>query len=313
MVNFEMATTTETNQIGETVGRFPVAVKLAQFLNMMNIKCAVATRAIAANLASVIIALSCASALPTPVRSVCIWFNGASIPIRITFFASFNRHHGISAFSRTKPTATQTLLMCSCLIFLAAEFANKCDVYFRFVCAWFGLSGRKFRAALIRAKSRLAIGPFLEFLSTPVTDKNRTLRRVSGRTPTCVKSTFLGAIFPCFRFGGFERLAAVFASVCDSLRVPPAFATTKSGIAIGIFGIFKRLSAMLASKIVSHLDTLWLCLLWVMNWGTWPRVPCLSAGSYSAQALQDYMAKAGICKDTDARITPGRFPAGVLQ
>ncbi len=251
---------------------------------MVNIQISDAT-SITTYLASVIVSFSCFSRLSAPIWSIVIGIK-STFPIRIVF-----TFHFISLiFAFTSITAKAAISMIgkkpiNC-IWGFANLTYKFNLVFlsmsRLFCS-------KLASALIGAKAIWSICPILKFFIAPFTYKYRFFRRIHN---TFI-ATFAGTILlPFLTLRYFKNSIAMFASLFNAFCFPESvmtFLIAKLRIAESFSWLVKFFAAKMTDEIMffvtGHFNTS--CCVEVLNskGAHGSGSPCLSAGSYSAQAL----------------------------
>lgn len=244
------------------------------------------TTSITAYLASVIISFSCFSGLTTPISPIVVRIKSA-FPVGIISSCHFLRSIFILTFFTAKTTISMFNKKSGSYIRLVANFTNKLNfpAYF----SRFKLFCSEFTSALGRAKAIWAAGPVFKFFITPFACKNIFLRKINNTFITTLAGTILSIFLP-FRY--FKSNATIFAgffnAFCFSESVM-TFLITKLGITKSFSGFVEFFATELANKIMffvsGHFNTSYCVEVLSSKGAHGSGLPCLSAGSYSAQAL----------------------------
>jgi len=194
---------------------------------MMNIKNSIATRYITTYLTSMVIALFCFALLALPVCSI-IWTGwDTAFPVWITLACHPLGIFIVSAFGTAKTTPSVFIIGFEQFVFLSAPITRQCNVFGFIFSFW--LMCCIFRSTLCRAKAWLAICPFFKLFTTPITDKDGMLTRITLYPSICQTAIFGTVVYSiCQADDHFKRFATVTALLFNSISMSQVLAFNRA-------------------------------------------------------------------------------------
>lgn len=282
-----MTITTKSDEVGETIGAFPVAIEFAEWYSMMSVQDAVSTRDVTADLTSVFVSSLGSAGLSFPVGSVCIGVQCATLPQRISFACHLRGYRVVLALVGAKSTVAPVLdhafvdLVGLATLFTIQGYDVPPPSEF-----WFGERGDAPVVAFEGTALPIPVGPPLKLLATDHACVDRSFGGI------CSHFEFAGIraeslIFPTG--DGLEGLAAEFTDA-DHLDISDMSAPKDTiGAHHSEAGVCRRLIGSPKPSLIVLQDRGF--------------VNSCCDGGFRCDCHLD---------DTDARVTPGPFPKGAL-